>query len=163
MGSSLLESELFSAVLAGKADLIKHVYQVSIELLPQEWILALSAIGISLEPLIDTPAVKDVLTVATLNRILSYAHADCAYERINEFAFTSNRVVPSQFVSACMGHQPIDDLRLHVCHEFLRVIRVILIKPWVIIRKIKSLVHHSNHRCLFSLQKVIVLRLLQRH
>ena len=67
MGSSLLESELFSAVLAGKADLIKHVDQVSIELLSQEWILALSAIGISLEPLVDASTVKDVLTVAALN------------------------------------------------------------------------------------------------
>jgi len=163
VGSTLLKSELFSAVLACKANLIKHVDQVSIELLPHKWILALSAIGISLQPLVDAAAIKDVLTVATLDCILSYTHADSANERIDEFAFTVDGIVPSQFVTACMGHQPIYYLRLHVCHEFLSVTRVIFIKPRVIIRKVKSLVHDSSHWCLFSLQKVVIVRLLLRH
>ena len=70
MGTTFIKADFVLAELADESDLVKHIDKVSVQLFWLEYLFALSAVDVCLEPLFDTRSVKYLLALEALDSVL---------------------------------------------------------------------------------------------
>ena len=117
MNSSLSKAELCLAEATIKANLIKHLYQVAIELLRNEYILAARAVVICLEPRLDARTIENLLALAALNCVLGHVDTNSTYEGVSEFALALNSIISGELIALCLRHHEVYNARLNLLVE----------------------------------------------
>jgi hypothetical protein len=131
--TTLLKAELTFAELADESDLIKHIDEISVQLLWLEDFLAVCAVGAGLKPLFNTLSVKYLLALNALDSVLGDVEAYLADERIYELSLTFKRVYFAKLVSSSLCNHEIDDLSFNLRNELQGLLCGVVIEPRILL------------------------------